>query len=485
MKGFLIVSLMALCLRAEDPKTAKKDDAATPKDHKPEAVCNPVLLATFKLNRAPVAKDTKCLPCKGISEENNCCSYFAQHQMVRLWAKGSERSTIVEVYRNFVDVYRDIFGLFVKIEVMAQTIADAKADEQDSPCGNLAKAVTGAKFSGLQTEVLKAAKAAFNFLYEARKGFYCSLCDKRVHQLYQADSEVIPISYTFCKEMVQETLPFYAFKHLHFMKMARLYGELMSKCTIEGEFRPNDYLAHQAIFVTKADHAAPVALCRDRFNKGDGFSACRGFCEAFHPLKFHRLLEGDLGKTTSFARILKTLVDSKIGVVKTNNKDALFNVTENTKRLLAERSLSESSGRALQDAKKPGAAAPGPADKKADGPKNGFNAFNAGNNTSLVPSLTYNFAFDMAAKSRTNFEYSYLQTSHHTKYHMGHWQVKMRKVGVNYSRFGKATFMTKAVAVEVFKLANPKAVPAVAVAADAPKTDAQTPPASPASPAKP
>lgn len=493
MKSILILSLLAMSLLVETTTTTDTTSSATDasKDGTTDAepvlpkVCNPILLATFKLNRSSVDETLPNLVCPSVT--SNCCSYAAQHQIVRLWSKGSERSTIVNTYRAFVDIIKDIFKTFTMIEPMAQTIVDATADQLENPCNSLAKAVVSAKFSALKDEIIKITKRNFNFLYDSRKGFYCSLCDKKVHHLYQADGEMVSLSYGFCNDMVTNSLPFYLFKHIHFMKMARLYGELMSKCTIEGEYRPNEYLAHQAIFVKEPDYIEDVTTCKDNLAKVDAFNYCAKFCERFNPVRFNPLLEGELNKIASFNKILKKLANSKIGIVKVSNKGTLLSVTENSKRLLSERNLSERSkmvkrrgSRRLQTTSTATTTAPTAPAKtsttsttatgtqktatttttatatKGIESKVEINIFNKENETALVRPITYDFANEIATKFRVSFDYSYIQSSHNTKYNISQWNTKIQREGINFYSYGKSTDMTKATAAKVFIESNPK-----------------------------
>ena len=492
MKGIWMILFITAVLTAETP-SGDKPEADKNSDDKPEAdkssddeqkgkkekkkeftlpeVCNPLLLETFKLNSSKVPEDHPNLACPGIT--HNCCSYAAQHQINRLWAKGSERETIVDLYRGFVDAYREIFAQFTRIEPMAQKIFAATEEQLDSPCNMLAKAVIDAKFSALKDEVLIAAKRAFNFLYDSRKGFYCSLCDKKAHHLFQPEGELVALSYSFCGDMVKETLPFYLFKHVHFMKMARLYGELMAKCTIEGEYSPNEYLNSNALFLREPEFDDELTTCKANLEKPDAFDYCDRFCERFNPVRFDPLLEGDLSKLASFTKVLKTLADSKLGIVKVSSKDGLLNITEKSGRLLAERDLSESRGSPRKLKQKNKGEENG--DKKTKktqsddeedegAPSTGLqskaeiNVFNKKHSTVLLRPVTYDFQYDLEARFRVSFDYSYISSAHDSRYKVSKWIGKLMKEGINFYYYGRSSDFTKKTANKVFLAANPKPV---------------------------
>lgn len=446
--------------------------------------CNQFLLGTFKLDMSPVPENTPNLVCPGIT--SNCCSYAAQHQINRLWAKGSERTTVVNIYRGFIDTYKSIFTQFSRIELMAQTIIEATDDQMNNPCNMLAKSVVAANFSSLQDVIIKAANNAFDFLYSSRKGFYCSLCDKNAHNFYQTDGELIAMSYSFCSNMVAETLPYFLFKHLHFMKMSRLYGELMAKCSIDGDFSQNEYLNNVAIFIKDEQYIDELTSCKDNLLKTDAYVGCEDFCERFNPTRFDTLLEGDLSKLAGFSKLLKALADSKSGIVVVSNKDALINITENSKRILSEIS-SNKQGRRLAETPSSGAtgttntstapttgtssatsassntntantssataSAADSADRRLKS-KIEVNNFNDKYETALIRPVTYNFLYDLSALFKINFDYSYIQSSHNTRYNISDWRTEIMKDGINFYYYGRSADMTKATAYKVFLQAN-------------------------------
>ena len=489
MKGVLLLLLISSAFAEE--KTAAKpaaDDKDAPAEHDDSTPlqyptsCNQFLLGTFKLDMSPVPDTTPNLVCPGV--KSNCCSYAAQHQINRLWAKSSERTTIVDVYRGFMDSYKSIFTQFARVETMAQTIFDATADQLENPCNMLSKAVVDAKFSALKDDTLKAAKRAFDFLYTSRKGFYCSLCDKNAHHLYQVEGELIALSYSFCASMVAETLPYYLFKHIHFMKMSRLYGELMAKCTIDGEWRPNEYLNNVAIFLKQADYIDELTTCKNNLVKLDAYNGCEAFCERFNPTRFDTLLEGDLSKLAGYNQLLKTLADSKVGIVKVSTKDVLLNITENSKRrILSEKNSADKKmnryGRKLAEAPAPAAPAPpangaapatnapGPGAPKGDTPtaaiketkaqmsKIEVNNFNQQHEAVLVRPVTYDFDYDLSALFKINFDYSYVQSAHNTKYDISAWRTELMRDGINFFFYGRGTDTTRETAYKVFLEADP------------------------------
>ena len=77
-----------------------------------------------------------------------------------------------------MEAYESIFETFKEVEEMAETVRDNTSDNVDgSNCYKISNAIKTFNAYAYKDLVLKKAKQAFKFLYEARRGFYCSICD--------------------------------------------------------------------------------------------------------------------------------------------------------------------------------------------------------------------------------------------------------------------------------------------------------------------
>jgi len=78
-----------------------------------------------------------------------------------------------------MDAYESIFETFKEVEEMAETVRDNTSDNIDgSNCYKISNAIKIFNAYSYKALVLQKAKKAFKFLYESRRGFYCSICDQ-------------------------------------------------------------------------------------------------------------------------------------------------------------------------------------------------------------------------------------------------------------------------------------------------------------------
>ena len=77
-----------------------------------------------------------------------------------------------------MDAYEHTFDTFKEVEEMAETVRENTSDNVDgSNCYKISNAIKTFNAYSYKAIVLKQAKKAFKFLYESRRGFYCSICD--------------------------------------------------------------------------------------------------------------------------------------------------------------------------------------------------------------------------------------------------------------------------------------------------------------------
>lgn len=186
-------------------------------------------------------------------------------------------------------------------------MSDATVDLPSSNCGKISKVILDIKASALKPLIEAAAHRAFKFLSTSRKGFYCALCDYNTHKYFNEENDEIELEYAFCSEMVKETLNYYLFKYLHFVKLSRLYSQFLVNCDLEGKYNKSKYLKHEIKFFNHDQMLGDLESCKKGFEKPGAIKSCQGFCKRFNPTKFDEELEGELGKLFSYAIALEKL----------------------------------------------------------------------------------------------------------------------------------------------------------------------------------
>lgn len=442
MKGskFVVLLLAAAALKASDFRSKQ---------------CNVLLMQSFDLPVLENSIEGENLLCPMVKQ--NCCSYEAQLMIYKKWQVAKERKHIADFYKEFSTAYEKIFEDFVKIEAQAQRTRDLTADIPNSNCNKLANTIVDFAVSGMKRDVLEVTQRSFKFLLTSRRGFYCSLCDADSHPFFNKDSEEVIVDASFCSKFVEESLNFYLFKYVHFMKISRLYSEFLVKCDLHGNYHPTRFLKHSIKFFRRDEFLMDVNNCKKGFNQENAIELCTGFCKHFNPVKYDRYLEGELEKLYSYSKSLEVLMDENEERMK---QDEMNHALDKGRKLKdSGRKLGE--GRQLSDAHAAGGAKP--AGKGKDGVIKELDEevdlvteFNKENNASLITTITYNFDEDLSTRHKISFDDSVFGTGLEKFYNLVDYRTTINEEdGVNFYALGQTAGIKREAAVDVFRKMNP------------------------------
>lgn len=400
MKAGLILSLLVLTASAQTFFSA----------HVRQNHCNPGLLASYDLEviRKPTS-DTNFI-CSGIDQ--NCCTIDSQLHIFKRWVQGGERARLLQVYKTFIATFATLFDDFKLVEKMAEVVLAQQSPDQISNCGEMAKAIRDLRASTLKEQVLSQVKRAYRFVYDSRRGFYCSLCDAEAHENYNTLDGAIHTSFGFCSNLVKETIGWSSFRYEHFPKISRLYGHFMSTCETNGKYDAKDVIKDDLKFFVSRRFSQQIQQCAANINDVSAVGLCFDYCQHFNPAKFSRLFEGQFERLLAYRVWLNKQVISKIQASLTGiSKDDL-----------------SFTGRLLQGTKE----SMGPVD-----------AFNSKYNTQAVEPVTYSSSQDFRPTRLFNYRSSIFRLGKDKIYSIADFRRIVSTSGINFQNYGYMLKMDK------------------------------------------
>lgn len=378
----------------------------------------------------------------------NCCSYKAQLDIYKKWVVQHERKNIIDIYKEFEHAFEGIFDTFAKVEGLAQIAFENTVDIPKSNCNKISDTILKFKVSSLKDQVVNAAKKAFKFLYESRRGFYCAICDQRTHKYFNLRAEELMINQNFCNEMVKNTMNFFLFKFVHFMKISRLYAEFLTKCDLDGKYYAHRYLKHSIKFFRQNEILMEVNNCKKGLKSEDAHRFCTAYCTRFNPTKYDQFFEGELDKLFSYEKILaKMAIDAETKYENDNGEKSLDMTKPPSKRIL---SSSKSVKRILSE-KKAGKSGV----KKQDETVNEISKFNEEFKTALIRPITYNFEEDLTIKHIISFDEPVIEPGLDKVFEIMKFKFIMQRKGIDFHAYGKSASITKDSAIDAFSKLNP------------------------------
>ena len=394
--------------------------------------CNIGLLASYDLEWVKAPVETKNFLCNGIV--NNCCTANSQKHIYNNWVTGNIKKKLLHVYKTFIATFSLIFDDFKMIEQMAEIVMSQKSPEQETNCGDLAKEILNFKASTFKEQVLIIAQKAYRFIYDSRRGFYCSLCDADAHQNYNTQDGSIHFSYGYCTELVEETMGWSVFKYEHFHKLARLYGHFLSACDTMGKYDETEMLNDHLKFFKDDEVIDKIHKCTKDMEQENSINNCYEYCEEFNPAKFGELFEGQFTDLLAFRVWLNKEVSEKIlkSMVSFTKDDLSFGGRLLTETISKPQTKKNS---IAQNATKP-------AEKKNlkkglwNSKQSNINRFNSKYITQIIEPITYQPSEDFSHAQVFNYKDSIFKLGIHKIYDIAHFRGVLSTKGMNFLKYG-------------------------------------------------
>ena len=394
--------------------------------------CNPGLLASYDLDvvRKPI-NDTNFI-CDGIDQ--NCCTAHSQLIIFKNWIQGNEKAKLLHVYKTFIATYSLLFDDFKLVEQMAEIVLTQKPADQTTNCGEMATAIINLKGSQLKDQALSLAKRAYRFLYDSRRGFYCSLCDADAHVNYNTLDGSIHMSYGYCSALVKETMGWSSFRFDYFGKIARLYGHFMSTCQTNGKYDATEVLKFDLKFFNDRKILQDIHSCTKNINDNSAIGLCYDYCNHFNPAKFSQLFEGQFEKLLAFRIWLNKQVVLKIfaSLMNFSKDDLSFNG-----RLLQANSpaTGNKTANATNSSSTNGQTAKPPQESSID-------QFNRRYNAQALEPVTYRSSEDFHATRLFDYTSSIFRLGKDKIYNIVDFRRIISTTGMNFLKYGYQMEMT-------------------------------------------
>lgn len=424
MNTGLVLALLFLTINAQSfyPTNGEKN------------TCNPMLLATYDLEEIRQPTKEANFLCPNI--EQNCCTSNSQVLIFKKWTLYGERDRLLQVYKTIIATYDVIFEDFKLVEQMALGIVSNLGASQSTNCGIMAKAILASKASSLKKVALDSVRNAYNFIYNARRGFYCSLCDANAHQSYSAMDGAIRTSQGFCANLVKSTLSWSQFNLQQFPQIARLYGHFTAVCDPSGRYDTDKMMKKGLHFLHRRRAINDITKCQSALTAATAAHECYDYCSRFNPAKFNKMFEGGFVRLLSYRVWLNKEINGKLFPQFNFNNKRDLNI----------------GGRILSDAKT--AAAPAAAAKVVAAatiqrrstatPKvlpppppllTPIAEFNIKFGTKLINPVSYSAAEDFRKISRLNYRRSLFKVGPNKFYNIADFRVVLDTSGINFEAY--------------------------------------------------
>lgn len=401
--------------------------------------CNQVFMESYDILGQSNLVTERNFICPGVT--NNCCSLSSQLEIFKRWIISGEKKKIGDFYNEFPTVFGKIFAAFRAIEDIAKSVIDATTGVPGSNCNRIASVIEKFSASKLKERVIEQAREASMFLFKAREGMYCALCDADAHAYFNNTDYTMTMSHLFCARFAENLIPYYSFRYEYFIKIARLYAEFVTKCNLRGTYRRSSFLRNDIKLYKHKNFSSEVLMCRKGLKRPGAIASCTRFCRRFNPVKYDESLEGELEKLAILAHHL----ERRIKRLKINERKSVAAEHESDKNDGGRSRILE-----VEENKKPHKA-------HLDTETDEIITFNREFTTALLRPIPYHFKADLGIKYNVQFDESIIKTGFEKIYDVVEYRNRFQEVGLDFNSYGQMALIDRDVAMKIFDLINPEA----------------------------
>jgi len=415
--------------------------------HYSAQACNRRLMESYDITgQDSVVKDSNSM-CAGL--KNNCCSAQAQLDIYKRWNMGGAAHRIAGIYRTAETTITALFKVFTRVEQLAVKSIPYSSDIQYSNCKKMATRIHELSMSSLAPKVQGKLLDATGFLRNARKGFYCALCDPEAHPFFNTTDTKFYTSGAFCAKLSTSILTYYTFRFKFFPQIARLYSQWTVRCDINGNFNPKSEIKAAYKFYRQSTILGNLVSCQQGYKKPGAVLACKKLCKRFNPVKFDRYFEGELDKINGLADFLTrklNRMERKFGrdLVK---QESLQSTVAAARKLADKRQLTE-------DKEPPKPASDLPPVEHLNEAISEVSYFNRKFKTGLVPPILYDFKNDFQIKFNKGLYESIFPLGTDIIVNLQNYRNVVAPKGIDFDKYGSIAKFEYESAQTAFNLLN-------------------------------
>jgi len=274
--------------------------------------CNQEMMTSYGFQglSAPSKKLHQFCP----SVQNNCCSEDDVELSMKLWNNDAMRK-IEAYYETYLYSLKYLLGFVYEVDLISEKLLDSDR----SACRHAAKEFKTLNINReIAKEIFKAFVESLEQMAEARRGFYCVLCDATTQSQLKDFWAITNVFYQdrvyfnqqFCQQIVEHTIRGAYYEIFYLKRYLELATQLMS-CQMDKS--DIDDLEYDVPYW----NSQQIKNCYYFKNKYF-FFFCENYCEKFHLTKANPNFDGNLEELHKFVKFFTE-----------NRKEAFYSPNDN------------------------------------------------------------------------------------------------------------------------------------------------------------
>ena len=277
--------------------------------HPYEHKCNQDLVRSFGMIGREYPTATRMGMCPSIN--SSCCLQKDQLMIFNNWISMKEKDFVTRRFDINQEIYTKFLNLLSQVEDIAKKMIIRLEQRKISNCKVLGKRILHFEVSALIPQIRKNIKKMRDFLETSYRGVYCGMCAHETHGYVDTKRKIISFCDSFCRELLENGLPYLLFFHVDVVKFVNLISKFMTSCDYKGDYDTESLIPKKRIFfIDKEDHLQ-LDDCRKNRNKREWMAYCSPICEKFNIAMLSPYFEPNIDQIKSYNVWLKKMIDFK------------------------------------------------------------------------------------------------------------------------------------------------------------------------------
>lgn len=263
-----------------------------------ELTCNQEMMTSYGFEglSTPSKEINKFCP----NMTNNCCSEEDVDLSIKLWHNDSMRK-IEAYYETYLYSLKYVLGFAYEVNLLAEEFLESDR----STCKHAANEFKTLNINReIAKEIFRTFVESLEKISEARRGFYCVLCDATTQSRLKDYWAITNVFYQdrmyynqeFCKELVEHTIRAAYYEIFYLKRYSELTTTLMSCRMGQKSIKEIEYEVPYW-------NSQQIKNCYYFKNKYF-FFFCENYCEKFHLTKANSNFDGNLDQIQKFVKFI-------------------------------------------------------------------------------------------------------------------------------------------------------------------------------------
>lgn len=246
--------------------------------------CDGTLLKSFNMFGRTYARPTSLEVCPNVYL--SCCTEADQVAIYDNWETDNEEESLNQKFVAYTNTISQFFEQAQEVTEAASRVLTYMERMRNNECKLMARRIVSYQVGDLKRTLLQTFKETYDYMVQAHKGLYCSMCDANTHIYFNSQQKKVQVSEEFCRTFISNTLATLVYLQVHIPKYANLISTFMGTCDSKGRYLKKS-MPKGAVKLIDSTTEKIITSCFKGRNTPTWLTSCQSICQKWTPGKLN------------------------------------------------------------------------------------------------------------------------------------------------------------------------------------------------------